>query len=121
MLEELYHTHGYILDAVTSLVLTGADGAKKMQEMMKALREAPPTAAGGIAVARFEDYLTPEMQAQGFGKSDTLRFVLEDGSFVAVRPSGTEPKCKYYYCVCGRDEEDAVRKHALLREAFEHK
>ena len=121
VLEELYRTHGYILDDVTAVILTGADGAKKMQEMMKALREAPPMSVGGIAVARVEDYLTPEMQSQGFGKSDTLRFVMADGSFVAVRPSGTEPKCKYYYCVCGREKSDAARKLALLREAFGHK
>ena len=119
VLEELYRTHGYFLDAVTALTLTGADGAEKMREMMADLRKAPPTEAGGIAVARVEDYLTPEMQTKGFGKSNALRFVMADGSWVAVRPSGTEPKCKYYYCVVGADEQDAARKHTLLRATFE--
>ena len=119
VLEELYRTHGYFLDAVTALTLTGADGAEKMRKMMADLRQAPPTKAGEISVACFEDYLTPEMQQKGFGKSDALRFVMEDGSWVAVRPSGTEPKCKYYYCVCGKTHTDAARKHALLRETFE--
>ena len=111
--------HGYFLDAVTALTLTGADGAQKMRKMMADLRQNPPTKAGEIAVVSFEDYLAPEMQQKGFGKSNALRFVMEDGSWVAVRPSGTEPKCKYYYCVCGADEADAQNKHALLRATFE--
>ncbi len=119
VLEELYRTHGYFLDAVTALTLTGADGATKIKQMLEDLRNAPPAEAGGIAVLCVEDYLTPEMQAKGFGRSDALRFVLADGSWVAVRPSGTEPKCKYYYCVRGTDEADAKRKHALLRATFE--
>ncbi len=119
VLEELYRAHGYFLDAVTALTLTGAEGAAKMQQMLEELRNAPPTEAGGIAVARVEDYLSPEMQAKGFARSNVLRFVLADGSWVAVRPSGTEPKCKYYYCVRGTDEQDAGAKHALLRAAFE--
>ena len=119
VLEELYRTHGYFFDAVTALTLTGAEGAKKMRQMMADLRNAPPAAAGEIAVSHVEDYLSPAMQAQGFGCSDMLRFVMADGSWVAVRPSGTEPKCKYYYCVRGGTHADAARKHALLREAFE--
>lgn len=119
VLEDCYRVHGYFLDAVTALTLTGAEGAVKMKQMMEDLRNAPPKEAGGVAVVRVEDYLTPEMQAKGFGKSNVLRFVLADGSWVAVRPSGTEPKCKYYYCVCGTDESDASAKHAVLRATFE--
>jgi len=119
VLEELYRTHGYFLDAVTALTLTGAEGAAKIGQMLENLRNAPPTEAGGIAVVGVEDYLSPEMQAKGFARSNVLRFVLADGSWVAVRPSGTEPKCKYYYCVRGTDEQDAGAKHALLRAAFE--
>ena len=55
----------------------------------------------------------------GFPKSNVLRYLLSDGSFVAVRPSGTEPKCKYYYCVVGKTREEAAEKHAALRAVFE--
>ena len=119
VLEELYCAHGYFLDAITALTLAGAGGAAQMQQMMADLRNTPPVAAGEIAVAQIEDYLTPEMQAKGFARSDMLRFVMADGSWVAVRPSGTEPKCKYYYCVRGKDVADAAAKHTRLREAFE--
>ena len=119
VLHELYRVHGYFLDAVTALTLAGADGAEKMKQMLENLRNAPPAEAGGIAVLHVEDYLTPEMQKKGFGKSNVLRFLLADGSWVAVRPSGTEPKCKYYYCVVGADEQDAARKHTLFRDTFE--
>ena len=119
VLTELYRTHGYFLDAVTALTLEGADGAARMGQMLQDLRNASPTEAAGIAVAEVEDYLSPEMQEKGFVASNVLRFVLADGSWVAVRPSGTEPKCKYYYCVCGTDEAGARAKHALLRAVFE--
>ena len=66
-----------------------------------------------------EDYLAPEMQAAGFPPSNVLRFLLADGSWVAVRPSGTEPKCKYYYCVVGSGKADAEKKHAAMRAVFE--
>ena len=119
VLEQLYRTHGYFLDGITALTLAGAEGAEKIKQTLASLRKTPPTEAGGIAVLRVEDYLSPEMQAKGFARSNVLRFLLADGSWVAVRPSGTEPKCKYYYCVVGRDEQDASAKHALLRAAFE--
>ncbi|MBO7341849.1 MAG: phospho-sugar mutase, partial [Clostridia bacterium] len=119
VLDELYRTHGYFLDAVTAQTLTGADGAEKIRATLTALRNDPPAKAGDMAVVRVEDYLSPEMREQGFGSSNMLRFLLDDGSWVAVRPSGTEPKCKYYYCVRGRDAADAKRKHAQLRASFE--
>jgi phosphoglucomutase len=119
VLEELYRSHGYFLDTVSALTLAGAEGAERMRQMLEELRNAPPATPGGIAVLRVEDYLTPEMQERGFAKSNVLRFVLADGSFVAVRPSGTEPKCKYYYCVCAENEKSAREKQARLQAALE--
>ena len=66
-----------------------------------------------------EDYTSEETQAEGFPSSDVLRFVFNDGCWVAVRPSGTEPKCKFYYCVRADDEAAAKEKLAALRAAFE--
>ena len=66
-----------------------------------------------------EDYLSESMRRAGFPASNVLRYLLSDGSFVAVRPSGTEPKCKYYYCVVGATREEAAEKHAALRAVFE--
>ena len=119
VLEDLYAEFGYYLDALTNVVHKGSAGALKIAALTESLRSNPPVACEGVAVVAVEDYKSEHMQAQGFPVSDVLRFLLADGSWVAVRPSGTEPKCKYYYCVTGTDREDAVRKHAALRRVFE--
>ena len=59
------------------------------------------------------------MKEQGFPSSNVLRFVLEDGSWVAVRPSGTEPKCKFYYSVVAPDKAKALIKLDVMRSVFE--
>ncbi len=84
---------------------------------MQELRDNPLQEAGGINVRAIEDYLEPQDAA--FPKSDVLRYLLEDGSWVAVRPSGTEPKCKFYYCVKGETEEAAQEKLRALQDCFE--
>ena len=120
VLDDLYAEFGYYHDALTNVVHKGSAGAKKIAALMDSLRNAPPAEADGIAVVDVEDYLSDRMMAAGFPSSNVLRFVLADGSWVAVRPSGTEPKCKYYYCVTGTDRADALRKHKALRQVFEH-
>ena len=119
VLEALYRTHGYFEDAITAVTHEGAEGAAKISAMVERLRNDPPRAAGALAVARLEDYEGEEMQQEGFPRSNMLRFVMRDGSFVAVRPSGTEPKCKYYYCVCGESRAQALEKLTALRRTFE--
>lgn len=119
VLEDLYAEFGYYLDAQTSVTHKGSAGAKKIAALMENLRNNPPAEVEGVAVVAVEDYLSEHMQAKGFPVSNVLRYLLADGSWVAVRPSGTEPKCKYYYCVTGADREEAVRKHQALRRAFE--
>ena len=66
-----------------------------------------------------EDYETAEMIEAGFPKSNVLRFLLADGSWVAVRPSGTEPKCKFYFSVCAENKELATAKLADMKTTFE--
>ena len=97
----------------------GVEGAAKIAAMVEKLRVDPPAKAGQLRVAAVEDYLGDAMQQKGFPPSNMLRFVMEDGSFVAVRPSGTEPKCKYYYCVYGPSREQAAEKLCVMRETFE--
>ncbi|MBR3863239.1 MAG: phospho-sugar mutase [Clostridia bacterium] len=119
VLEDLYREHGYYLDAQTNVVHKGAAGVSKIAALLENLRKNPPRKVGDLSVVAVEDYLGEEMSRQGFPQSNVLRYLLSDGSFVAVRPSGTEPKCKYYYCVVGSTEAEAGEKHGLLRAAFE--
>ena len=76
---------------------------------------------GDRQVVKVEDYLSDETKAAGFPASDVLRFIFEDGCWVAVRLSGTEPKCKFYYCVCAPDKASAEEKYKALKTAFEPK
>lgn len=119
VLDDLYAEHGYFLDALTNVVRTGAAGVAEIGALLAGLRQDPPKAAGDVPVTRVEDYLSAEMQAAGFPRSNVLRFLFADGSWVAVRPSGTEPKCKYYYCVVGAGKADAQQKLATMRAVFE--
>ncbi len=119
VLSDLYAEHGYYLDAQTNVVHKGAAGVSKIAALLENLRKDPPHAIGEIEVTAVEDYLSETMYRAGFPKSNVLRYLLSDGSFVAVRPSGTEPKCKYYYCVVGETKEVAAEKHAALRAVFE--
>ena len=70
-------------------------------------------------VAKLEDYKSEEMKKVGFPSSNVLRFVLEDDSWVAVRPSGTEPKCKFYFSVVAENKEKATVKLEAMRAVFE--
>jgi len=119
VLNDLYAEHGYFLDAQTNVVHKDAAGVEKIAALLENLRKDPPREAAGIAVTEVEDYLSERMRHRGFPPSNVLRYLLADGSWVAVRPSGTEPKCKYYYCVVGESREEAAEKHAAMRKVFE--
>ena len=83
------------------------------------MRNDPPKSAAGVAVVKMEDYESEEMSVLGFPKSNVLRFILEDGSWVAVRPSGTEPKCKFYFSIRAVDKAAAEAKLPEIKKAFE--
>ena len=119
VLYELYAEHGYFLDALDNFAFKGIDGSEKMAALMDGLRQAPPATAGDIKVLAVEDFQSAEMKAEGFPSSNVLKFKMEDGSWVAVRPSGTEPKCKFYYSIVAENEEKAKVKLAVMRETFE--
>ena len=118
-LEALYIKHGYYHDCVNSFTFKGLDGIEKIKSLVEDLRNDPPAEVGGVKVRELEDYTSQKMIDKGFPRSNVLRFMFEDNSWVAVRPSGTEPKCKFYYCVCGKDKADALKKLADLRAVFE--
>ena len=118
-LNALYDKHGYYHDCVDSFTFKGLDGLDKIKSLVENLRKDPPCEVGGVKVRKLEDYTAEEMISLGFPKSNVLRFLFEDNSWVAVRPSGTEPKCKFYFCVCGKDKENALQKFNTLKAVFE--
>lgn len=115
-LEELYAEYGYYRDELDSFIIKGKEGQEKIAAIMTALRsEASPFAETKQVI----DYSTPVPAEPGFGvlpASNVLKFCLEDGSWIAVRPSGTEPKIKIYYSIVAKDRETAEQKLARSQE-----
>ena len=119
VLDDLSEKFGFYLDTQSSTFFRGADGSDKMNALLDDMRKNPLSEAAGIKVASVEDFLLNP--PAGFVPSNVLRYNLEDGSFIAIRPSGTEPKCKVYYCVRGNDKADAETKLASLKQIFDIK
>ena len=125
VLNGLYEELGTYQESQTSLSLAGQEGAMRIKEIMATLREHTPEQIAGTAVVAYEDYKTlkrvengQERDLTGFTQSDVLKFYLKDGSWVAVRPSGTEPKCKFYYCVKGNSIQEAKDKTVTYQKAM---
>ncbi len=119
VLNELYAEHGYFLDALDNFTFKGIDGSDKISALVNGLRNDPPAVVGDVKVKTLEDYKSKTMIDAGFPSSNVLRFILEDGSWVAVRPSGTEPKCKFYFSVVAENKEKATEKLGVMRKVFE--
>ncbi len=119
VLDEIYAKHGFYLDALDNFAFKGIDGADKIRALVDGLRNDQPKAAGDVAVVEMEDYTSEKMISLGFPKSNVLRFILADGSWVAVRPSGTEPKCKFYFSVRAENKNAAEAKLAVMKATFE--
>lgn len=125
VLYDLYAELGYYEESQTSLKLEGQAGAQRIQEILATLRKTNVEAINKVKVTRFEDYKEckiiengKEEELTGFTKSDVLKYYLEDGSWIAIRPSGTEPKCKFYYCVKGSSLQDAHDKTLAYQQAM---
>lgn len=125
VLEELYQRHGTYEESQVALTLSGEEGAKCIQKILSDLRAEAPKEIAGVKVVKSEDFQTQkiyengeEKPLEGFTKSNVLKYFLEDGSWVAVRPSGTEPKCKFYYCIKGTDKADAHKKTEMAQKAM---
>ena len=119
ILEEIYAKHGFYLDALDNFMFKGVDGPEKIAQLVNGLRNDPPKYAGTVEVTEMEDYTSEKMISLGFPNSNVLKFILADGSWVAVRPSGTEPKCKFYFSVRAKDLAEAEKKLKVMKETFE--
>ena len=121
----MYEKYGYYKDAVKSIGLSGIEGLAKIQSIMETLRKNTPAEVGGYKVVSARDYkedtikdmATGEVKPTGLPASNVLYYDLEDGAWICVRPSGTEPKIKFYYGIKGASLEDADAKSKELGEA----
>ena len=124
MMLEMYEKYGYFKETQYTITLKGIDGAKQITEIMNKLRQNPPKAFGDLKVLKFRDYQedvildmeTGEKTTTGLPKSNVLYFELPDNNWCCARPSGTEPKIKFYMGVKGNSIEDAAAKNAKLTE-----
>ncbi len=123
---DMYERYGYYREGLKTLTLKGIDGAEKIRRMMKEQRENPPKELGGLKVLAVRDYqadtrkdmMTGEVTATGLPASDVLYYELSDDAWCCVRPSGTEPKIKYYFGVKGNSLEDSKIKLEKLKGVF---
>ena len=122
-MQQIFQEYGYYVEKVVSTTLPGKDGLTKMKEIMAGLRENHPTEIGGLKVTAVRDYLKGVRVAGGVSEptglpaSDVLYFELENGNWVCVRPSGTEPKIKLYVNTNAKEQEAAQQLNAELCEA----
>lgn len=126
MLVNIYHEYGFYLEDLISITKKGKSGAEEIQKMMENYRSTPPKEINGIKVVKVKDYKSGKetdlinggQKDIDLPKSDVLQFFLEGGSKITVRPSGTEPKIKFYFGVKGKLENkaDFEKVNSLMRE-----
>ncbi|MBO5165823.1 MAG: phospho-sugar mutase [Lachnospiraceae bacterium] len=124
MMVEMYEKYGYFKETQYTITLKGLDGAKQIAAIMDKLRQNPPKAIGDLKVLRFRDYQedrivdmeTGAVTPTGLPKSNVLYFELPDNFWCCARPSGTEPKIKFYMGVTGKSIQDTEEKVEKLTE-----
>lgn len=109
-LNEIYDEYGYYLDFLDSFVLKGKDGAEKIQSLMVTFRE-----KGTSLLPDIKEIIDFKEGIRDLPKENVLKYILNDGSWIAVRPSGTEPKIKVYYSVVDPDKENAKLRLEKIR------
>ncbi len=122
---EMYEQFGYYKDDIKAVTMKGIEGLQKIQEIMNSLRQNPPAEFAGHKVVAVRDYKadtiknleTGEVTPTGLPNSNVLYYELTNDAWVCVRPSGTEPKVKFYYGVKGTSLEDADEKSAVMGKA----
>ena len=120
-IEEIYKEYGYYAEKTISVTLSGVDGAEQIKEIMAKFRNNAPKEWNATAITVVEDFKAQTATvADGTvtnlttPPSDVLKYTLADGSWIAVRPSGTEPKIKFYIAVVGKSNEDSQAKIANI-------
>src|SRR5699024_10500209 len=120
-IEEIYKEYGYFAEKTISVTLSGVDGAAEIKKIMDKLRNNAPVAFNETAIAKTEDFLAQtattadgSVTALTTPPSNVLKYTLADDSWIAVRPSGTEPKIKFYIATVGTDLADAEAKIAII-------
>ncbi|MFJ6207645.1 phospho-sugar mutase [Lysinibacillus sp. NPDC092081] len=125
VLDSLFNKYGYYQEALQSQTFEGITGQKEMQALLQYFRENRIIDIAGQKVMVIEDYLTQQaiyldgsITKLNLPKENVLKFILEDQSWIAIRPSGTEPKCKFYFGTVARTREQAQRKLKQLQVGF---
>lgn len=118
VLEELYQEHGYYKEKLISVVLEGIEGSKRIGRMMEEFRRDPITSFDNMKLIKTIDYLVDDT---GNPKSNVLKYYLDDGSWYAVRPSGTEPKIKLYIYSKDKNREMSLKKIDIIESAVLNK
>ena len=120
-IEEIYKEYGYFAEKTISVTLSGVDGAAEIKKIMDKFRNNAPVAFNETAIAKTEDFLAQtattadgSVTALTTPQSNVLKYTLADDSWIAVRPSGTEPKIKFYIATVGTDLADAEAKIANI-------
>ena len=122
-LQALYEKYGYFLEKTISVTVQGLEGPAKIKALLDGLRKEVPSNFGGIKVSVAQDFaVNQQVDAEGvvseigLPTSNVLKYILEDGSWIAVRPSGTEPKIKFYMGVKAATQEEAEEKLAKFQK-----
>ena len=129
LLTEIYKEFGFYLESLISITRKGKSGAEEIKEMMKKMRVNPPRTIHGSPVTKVYDYQSSEITdlATGiigrldFPKSNVLQYTTEDGTKISARPSGTEPKIKFYFSVKAplESKEDFDKVQSALKSKIE--
>ena len=122
---DLFKQYGFFQEGLRSLTLKGKDGAELIQQTLASFRSSPLQEVGALKVTAVEDYLTSiRMEADGteksigLPKSNVIKYYFEDGTWICLRPSGTEPKVKFYFSVNSSSLEESQQKLALVEKQF---
>lgn len=125
-LKAMYNKYGWYKEGVSSATMSGKEGAEKIANIMTTLRENTPTEVNGLKVVTLKDFelqqvtdlATKEKSSTNLPNSNVIQLILEDGTYITARPSGTEPKIKYYFGVNEKTEEKVEAKLNKMMKSF---